>query len=317
MQTSYASPRQDTSVRSSTRRPSTTRSRPGCRTSPRMRRSRARTAHPVPNRSALWSSCRLRRLLRDCRLRSVAVLDGTRCGPSRLGCHRCGHPCRFYPGHRGACERREHLAYVRQLRVDAVPAVGQRRQLAFGLEPGPLGLGAGVGDDVLGLSLRGLEQLPGPPFCLVAELLCLEPELIRLLTGLLQVPLGGLLPGREVSLGLLTPLGEARLELGGGLRGLRAGCLEDALGLVPLRCSLVGRLRAHLSRLFAGFLEELRRLLPGLLPAGAAVLLRLGADLGGVDLRGLALLLRLGQRLGLEVLCLFLSQPQDLLDARA
>jgi len=43
-----------------------------------------------------------------------------------------------------------------------------------------------------------------------------------------------LLTGRQVALGLLAALGEVRLEVGGGLRGLGAGLLEEGVGLLAL-----------------------------------------------------------------------------------
>src|SRR5690349_1641216 len=74
-------------------------------------------------------------------------------------------------GDRGTGQRGQHLAHVGQLRVDAVAAVGERRQLALGLAADPVGLGVRVRDDVLGLALRGLHRLAGAALGVGAQLL--------------------------------------------------------------------------------------------------------------------------------------------------
>jgi hypothetical protein len=68
--------------------------------------------------------------------------------------------------------------------------VGQRCQLALGLTAGPVSLRPRLGHDVLGLPLRGVEELPGAALGLVAEPLRFQPQLVGLLGGLREVELG-------------------------------------------------------------------------------------------------------------------------------
>ncbi|EGJ74662.1 putative cellulose-binding protein [Streptomyces sp. Tu6071] len=214
-------------------------------------------------------------------------------------------------------ERREHLAHVGELRVDRVAAVGERRQLALGLAADAVGLRVGVRDDVLGLALRRLDRLARAALGVRAELLGLQAELLGAVLDLRETLLGLRLTRGEVALGLLAALGEIRLEVGGGLRGLGAGLLEEGVRLLALRLGVLLRLGPQVAGLALGLLDD-----------PDALVLRLRLALGGVGLGVVAHLLRrglgqlpvlLGGPAGLlaQVLRLFLGEPQDLLDPGA
>ena len=81
-------------------------------------------------------------------------------------------------GQRRAGQRRQHLAHVGQLGVDAVAALGGGRQLALGLGADPVGGRLRLGDDVVGLALRLLEDALGLAVGVGPQLLGLQPELL-------------------------------------------------------------------------------------------------------------------------------------------
>ncbi len=129
--------------------------------------------------------------------------------------------------------------------------------------------------------------------------------------------LGLLLTGGEVALGLLAALGQVGLEVGGGLRGLGPGLLEEGVRLLALGLRVLLRLGAQLGSFALGLLDD-----------PDALVLRLGlalrrerfcvvADLLGRRLGQLAVLLGGAPGLLAQILGLFLGETQDLLDTRA
>jgi hypothetical protein len=84
--------------------------------------------------------------------------------------------------------------------------------------------------------------------------------------------LGLLLTRRQVALGLLAPLGEVRLEVGGGLRGLGAGLLEEGVGLLALLLRVLLGLATQLGGVALGLISTIRT------PSSSALALRSAAN---------------------------------------
>src|SRR5262249_10811023 len=117
----------------------------------------------------------------------------------------------------GAGQRGQHLPDVGQLGVDRVAALDVRGELALGLVPDPLGAGhrlgagrprfrPGPGLRRGGPALSGGGDLVGLGAGALPPIAPLVQRVLRLVGALL-----------EDSLGLVPPLGERLLEVGGGL----------------------------------------------------------------------------------------------------
>lgn len=140
----------------------------------------------------------------------------------------------------------------------------------------------------------------------------LQAELLGAVLDLGETLLGLGLTGREVALRLLAPLGEVRLEVGGGLRGLGAG-LEEGVRLALLLGVLLG-VGAERVRLALRLLDDADALVLGLRLALGREGLRVVAHLLGGRLGQLAVLLGGAAGLLTQVLGLLLGEAEDLLD---
>jgi hypothetical protein len=129
--------------------------------------------------------------------------------------------------------------------------------------------------------------------------------------------LGLLLTRGQVALGLLAALGEVRLEVGGGLRGLGAGLLEEGVGLLTLGLRVLLRLGTQLGGVALGLLDDADALVLSLGLALRSERFCVVADLLGRRLGELAVLLRGAAGLLAQILGLFLGEAEDLLDTRA
>ncbi len=124
------------------------------------------------------------------------------------------------------------------------------------------------------------------------------------------------LTGRQVALGLLAALGEVRLEVRGGLRGLGTGLLEEGVRLLALGLRVLLRLGTQLGGVTLGLLDDPQALVLGLRLAIRGVRLGVVAHLLGRRLGELTVLLGRAPGLLAQVLRLFLGEAENLLHAR-